>query len=83
MLYLHAMDHATLSTTVLVNSFALTANAMMTPMLAPKYVLEPLHHHQVVVAPASPPAQKNVAQIHTLSTSVLHQLHHPHPHHSH
>jgi hypothetical protein len=83
MLNPRATDHATPLTIVLVNSFASTANAMMTPMLGPKYVLEPLHHHQVVVAPASPPAQKNVAQIHTLSTSVLHQLHHPHPHHSH
>jgi hypothetical protein len=70
-------------TIVLVNSFASTANAMMTLMLGPTSVVELVHHHQVaVVALANPPAHYNVTETHTLSTSVLHQLHHPHKHHS-
>lgn len=84
MLFPHAMDHATLSMIVMVNSFASTANATMTPTSGPTSAPIPHRHHQaaVVAALANPPAPYSAKKNHTLNIGVLHQFHPLHKHHS-
>ena len=80
MLFPHAMDLVELSTTAMVNSFASTENATMTPTLgptsAPNHHLH--HHHQAgVVGLAEPPATYSVTDNHTLNIRVLHPMYPP------